>query len=458
MSNEVKRAPFLVVSASPYMRGILKFVLETLLLADVTELESEEKALSFLKNLEHSPSMIVYDYTSNAYLLEDFVSYLKENSKFVRIVILVDEIREEGKELLKGTQQMKLMVESGLPQDLIDEAQKIFGESPYINESEYCRIDIGFLSILDGINKNLFIKLGSDKYIKIFSEDDNTNILDIKKYKEKGIQYLYVTRSTATWVITQIQKQINIFLKASNFRFVLRGASDTPTKRFEQKILHIDDEVHVDTEFKQTIEKAIENIRAIVEKEELVDHMLKVLKAHQSEYALFTQKMNLTSVIAGALAKQLEWISKSTIDKIVYASVLCDITLAVRPELLRIQNMTEFEKVKHTLSDEDQKLFLSHPKDAANLIKRYFTAAPPDTEALAYQHHEQADGHGFPMGLRAEKISPLSALFIVANDFAYYFLLDDEPTMDDFLLKCHSRYDYVNFRKIIKALERIKKK
>jgi len=46
----------------------------------------------------------------------------------------------------------------------------------------------------------------------------------------------------------------------------------------------------------------------------------------------------------------------------------------------------------------------------------------------------------------------------VANDFAYYFLLDDEPTMDDFLLKCHSRYDYVNFRKVIKALERIKKK
>jgi hypothetical protein len=62
------------------------------------------------------------------------------------------------------------------------------------------------------------------------------------------------------------------------------------------------------------------------------------------------------------------------------------------------------------------------------------------------------------MGLRAEKLSPLSALFIVANDFAYYFLLDDEPTMDDFLLKCHSRYDYVNFRKVIKALERIKKK
>lgn len=458
MTNEVKRAPFLVVSSSPYMRGILKFVLETLLLADVTELESEEKALTFLKNLQHAPSMIVYDYTANAYLVEDFVSYLKENAKFVRIVIMVDEVREEGKELLKDVQQMKLMNESCLPHDLVEEAQRIFDDSPYINDSEYCRIHINFLSILDGINKNLFIRIGNDKYIKIFNEDDTTNILDLKKYKEKGIEYLYLNRGTAMWVIGQIQKQINIFLKASNFRFVLRGASDTPEKRFEQKILRIDDEVHVDTEFKQTIEKAIENIRSIVEKEDRVENVLKKLREGQGEYAFFTQKINLTATIAALLARQLDWISKSTLDKLVYASVLCDITLAVRPELLKIQNLSEFEKIKSEFSEEDHKIFLSHPKDGANLIKRYFTAAPPDTDALAYQHHEAPDGSGFPMGLRAEKISPLSALFIVANDFAYYFLTDDEPTMDDFLLKCQSRYDYVNFRKIVKALERIKKK
>lgn len=458
MNTPIKKIPFLVVAESPYMRGILKFVLETLLMTEVTELESEESALSFLKNLDHKPSMIVYDYSPNAYLLEDFVGYLKEHSKSVSIVILVDEVREEGKELLKDIHQVKLMREAGLPGDLITEAETIFADSPFVNESEYCRIDIGFLAILDGINKDLYIKLGAEKYIKIFSEDDNTNLLDIKKYKEKGIQYLYVKRGTAMWVINQIQKQINIFLKANNFRFVLRGASDSPEKRFEQKILRIDDEVHVDADFKQTIDKAIENIRAIVEKEPKVENVLAQLKKHEPAYAFFTQKMNLTSVISCTLAKQLDWISKTTMDKLVYASVLCDITLAVRPELLKIQSLVEFEKIKHTLSDEDQKVFLSHPKDGANLIKRYFTGAPPETDSLAYQHHEQPDGHGFPMSLRAERLSPLSALFIVANDFAYYFLQDDEPNMEDFLLKCHSRYDFVNFRKVIKALERLKKR
>jgi HD-GYP domain-containing protein (c-di-GMP phosphodiesterase class II) len=456
--TEIKKLPFLVVSNSPYMRGILKFVMETLLHAEVTELESEEKALLFLKNLQSYPSMIVYDYTTNAYLLEDFVGYLKETSKVVRIVILVDKVREEGRDLLKDHSQITLMDESHLPMNLVEEAKNLFAGSPFMNEAAYCRIDINFLSILDGINKNLFIKLGEDKFIKLYHEDDNTNLLDIEKYKAKGIDNLYLKRETANWVIHQIQSQIEIFLKANNFRFILRGASDTPEKRFEQKILRIDDEVHVDKEFKESIDKAVDRIRTLVEKESKVDQFLKVLRGKNEHYALFTQKMNLTSLISCILAKELDWISKTTLDKLIYASVLSDITLAVRPELLSIRGLQEFEIKKNTLTEEDQKIYLSHPKDAANLIKRYFTSAPPDTDVLTYQQHEVPDGSGFPRGLRADKISPLSALFIVATDFSYYFLIDEEPAMDDFLLKCHSRYDHVNFRKVVKALEKIKRR
>lgn len=456
MENKTQ-IPILVVSNSPYMRGILKFVLETLLQTDVTELENEEKALNFLKALEGAPAMIVYDYTSNAYLLEDFVGYLKAHQKQVRIIILVDEVREEGKELLRHLEQFKLIDEATLPTSLVEEAKNLFQGSPFINNNPYCRIGIDFLSILDGINKNLYIRIGSDKYIKIFNEDDTTDILDIKKYKSKGISYLYLQRQTAMWVINQIQNQISIFLKANNFRFVLRGASDSPEKRFEQKILRIDDEVHVDKDFKETIDRTVEKIRHLVEKETKVENYLKILKERQDEYALFTHKMNLTSLIACVLAKQLDWISKSTMDKLVYASVLCDITLVVRPQLLAISSIQEFEKIKDSLPEEEQKLYLSHPKDAAFLIKKYFQSAPPDTDALAYQHHEMPDGHGFPLHLKAEKISPLSALFIISNDFAYYFLKDDEPSVADFVLKAQSRYDYVNFRKIIKALEKIKK-
>ena len=458
MTSTIKKLPFLVISSSPYMRGILKFVLETMLHTEVTELESEEKGLLFLKNLENLPSIIVYDYTPDAYLLEDFIGHLKEFSKNVKIIILVDKIREEGRDLLKDFHQMILMDESTLPIALIEESKKIFFKSPFLNQEIYCRVDIDFLSILDGINKNLYIKLGHDKFVKLFNEDDTTDILDIKKYKLRGIDYLYLKRDTADWVLGQINNQIDVFLKASNFRFVLRGGNDSPVKRFEQKILRIDDEVHVDKDFKETISKAIDQVRSIVEKEGRIENLLRVLNGKDEQMAFFAQKMKLTGLISCALARELEWISRPTMEKLVYASVLSDITMAARLNLLKISSIKEFEKIKHTLSEEDQKYYLSHPKDSANLIKRYFTSAPPDTESLVHQQHESPDGAGFPQGLRAEKISPLSALFIVATEFAYYFLLDDDPSVDDFLMKAHSRYDYVNFRKVMKALMKIKKK
>jgi len=345
MINTINKTPILIISQSPYMRGIIKFVMESLLHTDVTELESEEKALQFLKEVEVSPGFIIYDYRSNSYLVEDFVIYLKENYKHIRIIVLVDEVRTEGVELLKNTEQIKLLDESHIPIGLINEAKEVFGNSAFLNSDPYCRIDINFLSILDGINKNLYIKIGQEKFVKVFNENDNTNVLDLTKYKDKGIQYLYLQRDTALWVNSQIQNQIKIFLKSNNFRFILRGESDSAEKRFERKILRIDDEVHIDSEFKKVIEQAIERINNIVEKEQGVHYIIDVLKRN-GEYPFFTQKINLSSVMSCVLAKQLDWMSKTTMDKLVYASVLCDITLAVKPHLLRIQNISEFERQK----------------------------------------------------------------------------------------------------------------
>lgn len=438
------------------MRGILKFVLETQLHLEVTELDTEEKALTYLRETGPRPAMIIYDYNPHAYLLEDFISHLHEGSKDVRIIILIDKVREEGVKLLKPTPQIKLMDEPRIPVDLVEAAKDLFAGSPYQNTTDYCRVDVNFLSILDGINKNLYIKIG-DKFIQLFQEDDDTDVVDFKKYIERGVKFLYLKRDTAEWVIEQIQKQITIFLKTNNFRFVLRGSSESAEKKFEQKILRIGNEVHIDQEFQHTVELAIEKIKELVKHNQHVGSLLAQFKSNQTEFAYYTQKINITSLIACTLAKNLEWNSRITIDKLVFASVICDITLAVRPQLIKIRTLHEFNEMRGTLSQEEIRLFLNHPKESADLLKKYFSSAPPETDVLAEQHHEQPDGSGFPFGLKTDRISPLSALFIIANDFAYYFLDEEEPHLQDYILRCQTRYDFPNFRKVIKALEKLKR-
>lgn len=458
--EEVGKIPFLIISPNQFLRGIVKFILETLLHADVTELESEEKALMYLKNLNIFPGMIIYDYTPNAYLLEDFVIYLQENIKNVKIVVLSEDITVEGKEQLKSISQLKLMEKSGLPSNLVEEAKKVFLDSQndcYENKSEYCSIELRFLSILDGVNKNLFIKLGKSKFVKLFNEDDNTETVDFQKYQNKGVNNFFITRETALWVIDQIQRQINLFLRSNNFRFILRGANDTPEKRFEQKIIRINDEVHIDAEFKAMIDESVDRIRKIVEKEKNVMRLLENMKTNSDIYAFYFQKRSAMCLIACLLAKQLEWNSRMTIDKLIFAAIICDITLSMRPKLLKITNLSEFEKEKHNFTMEDQKRFLRHPKEGAELIKHYFPSAPPETDSLAYQHEEMPDGSGYPDGMKGERISPLSALFIVSNHFTNYYLLDEDPSIDAYLLKAQVKFDYANFRKVLKALECLKK-
>jgi len=453
----VATVPILLVSHNPYLRGILKFISETMLKTEVTELESEEKALLYLKNLTVFPSMIVYDYSPNAYLLEDFVLHLKHHCNKVKIIILIDKVTDEGKQILKEISQITLINKLELPYNLIEQVKENVHSPQFVNKSEYCHIELRFLSILDGINKTLYVRIGKEKFLKLFNEDDNTDSLDIHRYMTKGVENFYLKRETALWVIDQLQKQIDLFLRSNNFRFILRGANETPEKKFEQKILRINDEIHIDPDFREMINSAITKVRKVVESQNKINDMLGILKKNKSMLNYYTQKAQTTALISCLVAKQLDWSSRISIDKLVFASLLCDVTLALRPNLLRIQNLSEFEDMKENLSLEDQKIFLHHPKEGAELIKNYFSSAPPETEMLAYQHHELPDGSGFPHGLKADKISPLSALFIMSNHFTYYFLEDSDPSMEEYLLRAQYRFDYSNFRKIIKAFEKIKK-
>lgn len=450
------KIPFLIISANPFLRGILKFVLESLLMIDATELENEEKALNYLRNLEIFPSMIVYDYTPDAYLLEDFIVYLRDFSKDVHIVVLTDEVTDEARDFFRDIPQLVLIKKSDLPDSLLNQSKKSFSHIPFQNVEEFCQIDSRFLSILDGVNKNLFVKIGP-KFVCLFNEDDNTEAMDIQKYMNKGVQAFYFNRSTALWIIGQIQKQMALFLKSNNFRFVMRGANETEEKRLEQKILRLNDEVHIDYEFKVTIDETISKVKKVIEKEKHVDKLLQALKGNKDIFHYYNHKVMMTALVSSLMAKQLDWSSRLTLDKLVYASTICDLTLALKPELLKIRSLEELEIKKSSFSPNEYKLYLKHPKEGADLIKNYFPASPPETDILALQHHEMPAGDGFPHGLKADRISPLSALFIIANDFSSYYLENEDPSVKDFISTNESRYDSINFRKILKALEKIQK-
>jgi HD-GYP domain-containing protein (c-di-GMP phosphodiesterase class II) len=67
------------------------------------------------------------------------------------------------------------------------------------------------------------------------------------------------------------------------------------------------------------------------------------------------------------------------------------------------------------LTDAERNLLQEHPKYAAGLIERM--DGWEDAAAIVAQHHEMADGGGYPLGLREDKITPGAMILSIVDAF-----------------------------------------
>jgi response regulator RpfG family c-di-GMP phosphodiesterase len=89
-------------------------------------------------------------------------------------------------------------------------------------------------------------------------------------------------------------------------------------------------------------------------------------------------------------------------------------------------------------------------------VARQFNEVPPDVDVIIAQHHERADGTGFPRNLSATYIAPLATIFIVAHDMAQDVLAKGPVfKMEEFLAVARERYKPSQFRKVVQAIEQL---
>jgi HD-GYP domain-containing protein (c-di-GMP phosphodiesterase class II) len=149
-----------------------------------------------------------------------------------------------------------------------------------------------------------------------------------------------------------------------------------------------------------------------------------------------------------ALAYRAGWTSAPTLFKICLAAFLHDISLH-HEVMARIRSMDEVRSVG--LDVEQVKELRLHPIRAGEYA-RQFSEIPTEVEQIVIQHHERPDGSGFPRGLNATQISPLGALFIIAEDLVHEALEDSGITVNSFFEKRAAYYSRGQFKKIATAV------
>lgn len=105
-------------------------------------------------------------------------------------------------------------------------------------------------------------------------------------------------------------------------------------------------------------------------------------------------------------------------EKVALGALLHDIGLNFVPKAI-------LEKPKHLWTPEEMQTYEQHPLKGIEIL-REVKDIPSDVILIIAEHHENAQGTGFPKKLRDIKISPLARIVALANYFAN--LLFDEKT------------------------------
>jgi HD-GYP domain-containing protein (c-di-GMP phosphodiesterase class II) len=66
---------------------------------------------------------------------------------------------------------------------------------------------------------------------------------------------------------------------------------------------------------------------------------------------------------------------------------------------------------------EEQAAFQSHPEKSLDLVKTRKIVLPQSIQTVILQHHERADGKGYPLGLTEPKLKPESQILAIADEF-----------------------------------------
>lgn len=205
------------------------------------------------------------------------------------------------------------------------------------------------------------------------------------------------------------------------------------------------------SQLERRVRKRLDQIRKSTNSKYKVSHM----KIDHAETKHYSSHIDIIINVSVAISIQLEWNTDKTLEKFIYAAYLHDMALSNYPQYLKFNSLEELELSKNEMTPEVYKLIFEHPNIAANSID-LIKEIPPDVAMIIKQHHELPKGGGFPSGCTYHKITPFSAVFIIAHDLAEYILANPKWSMENYVTSVQPKFTSSLFSKILRTLPKIK--
>lgn len=286
----------------------------------------------------------------------------------------------------------------------------------------------------------VYIKLSEDKFTKIV--DANKENLPEKEllnhYLNKGINTIYIEKRYFPSLMQDVYKHFQhkllgekkkeevIELGGVPFKVCFEGLSEIGMGQVT--IARTNDMIH-------------HTVISILEDEETRERF----KTYCTHQGFGVGHSLLIMYIAACICQKSGLNFSNTMKKICTAAFFHDFSL------FEMESIEDDMDHKKALISE---VLFNHPVQSADLLPSSLEIFE-DTKKIILEHHEKPNGDGYPKRLNAHNISPLSCLFILAEEITFNLIRNDfdKERMQDFIQYLHKNYSQGNFSKFLKDLE-----
>ena len=273
-------------------------------------------------------------------------------------------------------------------------------------QRQYCKIVLNDFLSQNTLEMDIYIRIADEKFLKIAKKGEKVDEIQFSRYREKGLNFIYTKRED--------------YKKILNFNMKLNKAvskSDQLTLETKKKFMAKTAEVLLEDCFvnginQQAYEEAqtyvLDSVNTLL-KEDDSFYLLEILNDHSDYLYAHSLGVSLYSVMIG---KTLGWKSGANLFKLCYGALMHDIGKKDFSRELLLKPTQE-------LSFEEKSLLETHPERGKEILEK-LKSVPSEVVSIAYEHHENVLGQGYPSFLHKNYISPMARIVSVADEFCKF--------------------------------------
>jgi response regulator RpfG family c-di-GMP phosphodiesterase len=329
-----------------------------------------------------------------------------------------------------------------------------------IDVPKYYPISISYLRHLQNTPCDLYLQIkgagNQFEYVLSSVKDAPISTL-IGKFQKEGITNLFVNSQERLLMVNKISLSLALIVSGTS-NVSTSAKSDAISAGFSFVATQIFDNSEAVQEIVAIAETCSKVMDKVVSEISSMQALVNMLMQNQEGY-IYTHSM-LTAYVAKHIIKHVSWGGDSHIERINFMVFFHDIYLVPVYEKYPKARAEEDLLFGEMLTNEEKELVLNHARLAGEQITKY-KKCPSGVDTLIKQHHGMGNGVGFATDF-SDNISPLSKLFMIAEDFSEYYLRQKyknknfKINLPEYLSELHLKYSKHTYKKIIEPLLTLK--